>query len=162
MGKSLVKVLCMMMLAAIAAAGVSCSRPVSYEKFVSVEDREANGLYSFSIDLSDSLCTYDVSFYSRIDAIRFKEMHSRDFSLMVTWTAPSGQRYRETVYFGPFDDSTGSDSYSRQYVKPYRRSLVPVEFGTWDIEVLVNSGAEVPGFRGLGIICKKNLPDGTR
>ena len=43
MGRSLVKVLCMMMLAAVAAAGVSCSRPVSYEKFVSVEDREANG-----------------------------------------------------------------------------------------------------------------------
>ena len=162
MGRSLVKVFCIMMLAAVAAAGVSCSRPVSSEKFVSVEDREANGLYSFSIDLSDSLCTYDVSFYSRIDAIRFKEMHSRDFSLMVTWTAPSGQRYRETVYFGPFDESAGSDPYSRQYVKPYRRSLVPVEFGTWDIEVLVNSGAEVPGFRGLGIICKKNLPDGTR
>ena len=59
MGKSLAKILCMMMLAAVAAAGVSCSRPVSYEKFVSVEDREANGLYSFSIDLSDSLCTYD-------------------------------------------------------------------------------------------------------
>ena len=162
MGRSLVKVFCIMMLAAVAVAGISCSRPVSYEKFVSVEDREANGLYSFSIDLSDSLCTYDVSFYSRIDAIRFKEMHSRDFSLMVTWTAPSGQRYRETVYFGPFDESAGSDPYSRQYVKPYRRSLVPVEFGTWDIEVLVNSGAEVPGFRGLGIICKKNLPDGTR
>ena len=68
MGRSLVKVLCMMMLAAVGAAGVSCSRPVSYEKFVSVEDREANGLYSYTIDLSDSLCTYDVSFYSRIDA----------------------------------------------------------------------------------------------
>ena len=44
MGRSLVKVLCMMMLAAVAAVGVSCSRPASYEKFVSVEDREANGL----------------------------------------------------------------------------------------------------------------------
>lgn len=162
MGRSLVKVFCIMMLAAVAVAGVSCSRPVSYEKFVSVEDREANGLYSYTIDLSDSLCTYDVSFYSRIDANRIREFHSRDFSLMVTWTAPSGQRYRETVYFGLFDESSGSDPYSRQYVKPYRRSLVPVEFGTWEIEVLVNSGAEVPGFRGLGIICKKNLPDGTR
>ena len=162
MGRSLVKVLSLVMLAAFAAAGVSCSRPVSYEKFISVENREANGLYHYTLDLSDPLCTYDVSFYSRIDANLMKEFHSRDFSLMVTWTAPSGQRFRETVYFGLFDESTGSDSYSRQYVKPYRKSLVPIEFGTWEMEVLVNSGAEVPGFRGLGIICKKNLPDGTR
>ena len=156
MGKHLAKVF-YLILAVIGAACVSCSRPVSYEQFVSVEDREANGLYRYILDLSDSLCTYDVSFYSRIDATRIKEAHSRDFSLMVTWTAPSGQRFRETVYFGLFDESEGSDSYSRQYVKPYRKGLVPVEFGTWDLEVLVNSGAEVPGLRGLGVICKKNL-----
>ena len=162
MGRSLVKLLSLMMLAAFAVTGVSCSRPVSYEKFVSVEDREANGLYRYTIDLSDSLCSYDVSFYSRIDVNVLKETLPRDFSMMVTWTAPSGQRFRETVYFGISEGSTGSDSYSRQYVKPYRKSLVPIEFGTWEIEVLVNSGADVPGFRGLGIICKKNLPDGTR
>ena len=130
---------------------------MSYEQFISVENREANGLYRYTLDLSDSLCTYDVSFYSRIDATRIKEAHSRDFSMMVTWTAPSGQRFRETVYFGLFDESAGSDSYSRQYVKLYRKGLVPMEFGTWNLEVLVNSGADVPGFRGLGVICKKNL-----
>ena len=162
MGRSLVKFLSLMMLAAFAAAGVSCSRPVSYEKFISVENREANGLYHYTFDLSDSLCTYDVSFFSRIDVNILKETLPRDFSMMVTWTAPSGQRFRETVYFDISEGSAGSDSYSRQYVKPYRKSLVPVEFGNWDIEVLVNSGYEVSGFRGLGIICKKNLPDGTR
>lgn len=162
MGRSQVKVLWLMMLAAFAAAGVSCSRPVSYEKFISVENKEANGLYRYTLDLSDSLCTYDVSFYSRIDVNVMKETLPRDFSMMVTWTAPSGQRFRETVYFGISDASAGSDSYSRQYVKPYRKSLVPIEFGTWEMEVLVNSGAEVPGFRGLGIVCKKNLPHGTR
>ena len=156
MGKLAAKVLSLM-LAVVAAACVSCSRPVSYEQFISVENREANGLYRYTLDLSDSLCTYDVSFYSRIDATRIKEAHSRDFSMMVTWTAPSGQRFRDTVYFGLFDESAGSDSYSRQYVKLYRKGLVPMEFGTWNLEVLVNSGADVPGFRGLGVICKKNL-----
>jgi len=140
----------------LSVAGVSCSRPASVEQFVSVDKREANGLYSFSLDLSDSLATYDISFYSRIDASRLKISHTRDFSLMVTWTAPSGQKYRETVYFGVFDESAGSNSFSSQYVKPYRTGLVPVEYGVWEMNVLVNSGAEVPGLRGLGVVCKKH------
>ena len=157
-----VNALLCLMLAAIAAVGVSCSRPLSTEQYISVDRREANGIYRFSLDLSDSLATYDVSFYSRIDANRLKHSVAKDFSLMVTWTAPSGRRFRETVYFGVFDESRGSDSFSSQFLKPYRTGLVPVEHGVWELDVLVNSGAEVPGFRGLGVICKKNLPHGTR
>lgn len=149
-------------LAVLTAVGVSCSRPESTEQFVSVEDREVNGLYRFDLDLSDSLSTYDVTFYSRIDANKLKLAHARDFSLMVTWIAPSGQRFRETVYFGVFDESAGSDFFSSQFRKPYRTGLAPVEYGTWELNVLVNSGQDVPGFRGLGVICNKNTPDGTR
>lgn len=154
-------VLCLM-LAVVSAAGVSCSRPTSVEQFVSVDRREANGLYRYTLDMSDSLAIYDISFYSRIDANRLKFTHAKDFSLMVTLTAPSGQRFRETVYFGVFDESSGSNFFSSQYVKPYRTGLVPVEYGVWEMNVLVNSGAEVPGLRGLGVVCKKHLPDGTR
>ena len=154
-------VLCLM-LAVLSAAGVSCSRPTSVEQFVGVDKREVNGLYRYTLDLSDSLATYDISFYSRIDANRLKFTHAKDFSLMVTWIAPSGQRFRETVYFGVFDESSGSNFFSSQYVKPYRTGLVPVEYGVWEMNVLVNSGAEVPGLRGLGVVCKKHLPDGTR
>jgi hypothetical protein len=150
------KLVLYLMLTVLAAAGVSCSRPTSSEQFVSVDKREANGLYRFTLDMSDSLAAYDVSFYSRIDANRLKFTHAKDFSMMVTWIAPSGQRYRETVYFGVFDESAGSNFFSSQYVKPYRTGLVPVEYGVWEMNVLVNSGAEVPGLRGLGVVCKKH------
>ena len=149
------------LVAAILAAG-ACSRPVSSEQFVSADKREANGLYRFKLDLSDSLATYDVSFYSRIDAGRLKLENNRDLPMMVTWSAPSGRRYRETVYFVLSDESPGSDTFSGQFVKPYRTGLVPTEYGEWELNVLVNSGADYPGFRGLGVICKKNLSDGSR
>lgn len=152
----------LLLLAVFPAAGVSCSRPESSEQFVSVDKRETNGLYRFTMDLSDSLCTYDVTFYSRIDANKLKLAKAKDFSMMVTWIAPSGQRYRETVYFGVFDESPGSDFFSSQFLKPYRMGFVPVEFGQWEMNVMVNSGMDVPGFRGLGVICKKNYPDGSR
>ena len=151
-----------MALAVVSAAAVSCARPESSEQFVSVDGRETNGLYRFELDMSDSLSTYDVSFYSRIDANKLKLSKRKDFPLMVTWIAPSGQRFRETVYFGVFDESRGSDFFSSQFRKPYRTGLAPVEHGVWELNVLVNSGVDVPGFRGLGVVCKKNSPDGSR
>ena len=151
-----------LLLAVLTAAAVSCSRPVSTESFVGVDQTETDGLYKYSLDLSDSLATYDIVFYSRIDASRQRMAVTRDFPLTVTWTSPSGRRYRETVYFGIHDESSGSSFYSSQYRKTYRSGLVPVEWGVWSMAVQVNSGREVPGFRGRGVVCKKNIGDGTR
>ena len=145
--------------AVLAAAALSCARPDSVEQYVGAEQREPNGLYRYSIDLSDSTATYDISFYTRIDAGKQRMATVKDFPLMVTWTSPSGQRYRETVYFTVGDEARGSNYYTRQYRKTYRTGLVPVESGVWDMTVHVNSGNDIHGFRGLGVICKKN---GTR
>ena len=148
--------------AVLAAAVVSCARPDSVEQYIGIEHNEPNGLYRYSLDMSDSLATYDITFYSRIDAGRQRMASVKDFPLMVTWTSPSGQRYRETVYFGVHDEAHGSSFYTSQYKKVYRTGLKPVEYGVWDMTVHVNSGNEVSGFRGLGVIYKKNRPDGTR
>lgn len=150
------------LLALVASGVLSCARPDSVEQYVGIEQREANGIYRYSIDLSDSLATYDITFYSRIDAGRQRMAETGDFPLMVTWISPSGQRYRETVFFNVRDEARGSSFYTSQYRKPYRTGLVPVENGIWDLTVHVNAGNEVPGFRGLGVICRKNLPHGTR
>lgn len=149
-------------LATLMVATLSCVRPDSVEQYVGIEQREPNGIYRYSLDLSDSLATYDITFYSRIDAGRQRMAEIGDFPLMVTWTSPSGQRYRETVFFNVRDKAHGSSFYTSQYRKPYRTGLVPVESGVWDLTVHVNAGNEVPGFRGLGVICRKSLPHGTR
>ena len=143
------------LLALVASGVLSCARPDSVEQYVGIEQREANGIYRYSIDLSDSLATYDITFDTRIDAGRQRMAETGDFPLMVTWISPSGQRYRETVFFNVRDEARGSSFYTSQYRKPYRTGLVPVENGIWDLTVHVNAGNEVPGFRGLGVICRK-------
>ena len=151
----------MLLTAVLLAAAVSCARPESVEQYIGADQTPPNGLYHFSLDLSDSLATYDLSFYTRIDAGRLRMAEAKDFPLSLTLTSPSGRRYRETVFFLVDETQRGSDFYSSQYVKPYRTGLVPVEWGEWEMSVQVNGGNEVQGLRGLGIICKKNLY-GTR
>lgn len=146
-----------LMIVALAVFSLGCSRPVSYEKFVRMEDKGSDGQYHFTLDMTDSLCTYDVYFYSRIDCSRNRLADVRDFPLNVTWVSPDGLRYAERVYFDVHDDKEVGDFYSRQYKILYRSGLVPVKNGEWEMEVRIDSDRYVPGFRGLGVICKKNL-----
>ena len=146
-----------LVIAALAAVSLGCSRPVSYEKFIRIEDKGEDGQYHYTLDMTDSLCTYDIYFFSRIDCNRHRLAEVRDFPLNVTWISPDGIRYAEKVYFGVHDDEEGEDYYSRQYKFLYRSGLVPVRHGEWEMMVRIDSDRFVPGFRGLGVICKKNL-----
>lgn len=143
------------MLAVIAALSVGCARPTSTEQFLKVTAKGPDGLYHFALDLSDSLHRYDVSFYSRIDCNNIKAASVSDFPMTVTWTAPSGRKYNETVYFDVSSGTAGSGFYSKQYLIPYRMGITPVEWGEWDLAVRVDADRFVPGFRGIGVVCAK-------
>ena len=107
---------------------------MSREDFVKAD---GSGRYEFAVDMSDSLCTYDLSFYTRLDG---RDAPS-GFPMKIYLTSPSGQTYVEGVYF---DCSSG--------VKvPYRTGLVPVEHGVWRMSV----SAVAQGMCGLGLICEK-------
>ena len=45
---------------------VSCHRPASTEQFVTI-DKSVGGIYGFTLDLSDTLCAYDIWFYNRVE-----------------------------------------------------------------------------------------------
>lgn len=111
-----------------------CSRPMSVEKFVKAD---GSGVYEFTLDMSDTLHAYDLSFYSRIEG---KDAPT-GFPMKVYLTSPSGQTYGETVYF----------RISEGAVSPYRTGLVPVEPGEWTMSV----SAEARGLCGMGLICTK-------
>lgn len=139
----------------IAALSVGCARPTSTEQFLKVKAKGADGLYHFEMDFTDSLTKYDVSFYSRIDINHIKAASVKSFPMTVTWTAPSGQKYNETVYFDVSSETGGSSFYSKQYFIPYRLGITPVEWGVWDLAVRVDADRFVPGFRGIGVVCAK-------
>ncbi|MBO4263600.1 MAG: hypothetical protein J5871_02845 [Bacteroidales bacterium] len=116
----------------------ACHRPASYELFI----KGAAERYDFSLDLSDSSCTYDIAFFTRVDTPVFRRDSLPDsFPMTVRWSGPSGQAFEETVYY-PVRESR----------VPYRSGVVPVEYGNWTLSVRL---PQPPGrLRGLGLICR--------
>ncbi len=127
----------------------SCARPSSTEEFIKVTEAR-NGIFSFKLDMSDSLSVYDLSFYSRVDRnpLGTKGNDAR-IRLVATWISPSGKTFTETVYM-PAGNAEG-------IIRKYRTGMQPKEFGEWTLNVKAFS--QEKGFRGLGLICERN---GTR
>lgn len=148
---------------AVLLSAVSCSEPDSQEMFISASKVGSDGLYHFPVDFSDSLAvSYDISFFSRVDCNRIKISDAKDFPMLVTWESPSGLKYGEKVYFGLHESSHGSDFYSSQYRMLYRKDIVPVQKGVWELTVRVDNPDGLRGLRGLGLIVKRNRENGTQ
>ena len=122
-------------LAALILLALSCSEPLSSETFV----KKTDGTYTFEVDMSRSGCTYDISFYTRLDS-RHKVS---GFPMDVRWKSPSGEVYDERVYFD-------CSEHSRVL---YRTGLIPQEEGVWTVGVR----ADAEGMRGLGLICERKF-----
>lgn len=146
----------LVLLAAIAVMLASCAKPRSYEEFIKLNNKSEDGMYHFALDLSDSLCTYNLWFYSRIDCNNVRMAELRDFPMEITWVSPTGLKYKEKVYFPIHSGMENSDFYTNQYRIPYRMEIDPREHGAWELAVSIDADDHIPGFRGLGIICEKN------
>lgn len=121
-----------------------CSRPTEMEVFVKSADA-VGGVYSFELPLEDSLATYDLSFYTRVDAPAGRRSGG-SLELNVLWVSPSGERAGETVHMD-----------AAKLLETYRTGVSPLEPGVWTLKVQVVNPPE--GLRGLGLVCKEN---GTR
>lgn len=131
---------------ALSAAAAACSRPVSYEKFITVASSEG-GLYEFDLDLSDTLATYDIWFYTRTQG---HEPDTLCLPILVAWQAPDSTIFEEQVFMRPCD--------SRGAKELYRSGVAMDTPGNWKLSL---RPVEVPmGFCGMGVICYRN--DGTR
>ncbi|MBQ9659679.1 MAG: hypothetical protein IJV37_00235 [Bacteroidales bacterium] len=134
------------LLLAAAALGwlPGCSQPDSLELFVR-RDAARDGVYVYSLPLTDTTCAYDFWFYSRAGREPLENLQ-----LNVQWIAPSGKRFSEVVYM-----RTVSTLGTKEL---YRSGMVPAEAGEWQLSVRpVGVKEDFPGF---GVVCKKR--DGTR
>ena len=118
-------------LALLLWGAAACSRPSSVEQYVF---DDGTGAFNFEVDLSDSLCTYDLSFYTRLES----RPAPAGFPIRVYLTSPSGTAFSESLFY---DASAG-------LVVPYRADLQPVEFGVWQLSVR----AQAEGLKGMGLI----------
>ncbi|MBR4826540.1 MAG: hypothetical protein IKZ91_01485 [Bacteroidales bacterium] len=130
--RRLVPLLALMLLA-------SCSQPPSREYF---QRSDGSGEYEFALELTDSLASYDFSFYTAMDRPVFVRDTLSCFPMQVLWRSPSGRYFSETVYY----------PVSHKIVL-YRKGVVPSEYGTWTVSVTLPE--EPKRLRGLGLIGKR-------
>lgn len=136
---------------ALAPVLAACGEPSSFEEFVRA-DKAENGVYEFVLDLTDSLSSYDISLFTKVDAPVMGTVHaSSSMGLEIAWreAGTSIPALSETVYL-PYGEKGGGASL-------YRSGVKPSSPGSWTVSV---RPVEPPsGLRGIGIICKRN---GTR
>lgn len=130
----------------LSAVLFSCVRPVSYERFIR-RSSAPGAEYVFTVPMKDSLASYDISLFSRVDVKEKVQL-----KLEVDWIPPCDRdsvALRDTVYM-TVDGIDGSSSL-------YRSSVRANPPGDWGIRVKVVSPPKK--LRGMGIICREN---GTR
>lgn len=135
-----------------ALAVASCRKPSAMEFFVLNENRGEDGLYRYELDLSDSLATYDVYLYSRIDEQSSTLSQLDDIPMAAYWTAPDGEVYKDSFYFPVRDAKKGF--FSSEYKLLYREGIAPVQRGKWRLHIDVAQYEGVPVLRGLGVAYK--------
>lgn len=131
----------------------SCIRPSSVEDFRKITQRDTLGRYAFTVDMSDSLSSYDISFCTRVDGKRKTLRFMGDIQVNALWESPTGRLYSETVYI-PKDSYVEATAFSREFLSSYRSGLVPKEHGVWKLFLSLPTDTQ-SGVLGMGIICRK-------
>ena len=132
-------------------AVAACSRPGSSERFVKTEDCLEPGRYDFDLDMADTLVSYDITFYTRLDSGDGAIL--LNLPLEVSATSLSGKLYSEKVW-ADVSEPSSAGHFNKDFEIPYRSSLRPVEAGVWKLSVSVLAGADC--VEGMGCILKRN------
>ena len=132
------------------ALTASCRRPASFEQFIRA-DETVSGSYVFTLFLDDSLASYDLSIYTKVDPpLMAADRPEVSLGLVVEWAEKNGfTALREKVYL-PCGGAAGSN-------QPYRSGVRPSHPGEWTVSITPENPPA--GLRGIGMICKRN---GTR
>ena len=148
-----------------AMLNVACSTGKNGEMYQELDFRLFNGESrdaSFTLDMSDSSCVYEVSLISRLTRKDIQD----SVTFAVTITSPSGLQAGETVTFpsdyhalrsGAADsDDRISTAWSTGHYDVswlYRDNIEPVEYGEWQLTLSAVDTAE--SMIGAGISIKR-------
>jgi len=78
-------------------------------------------MYSFVLDMSDSIASYDIYIYSRIETP--SREHVIEIPMDIWWVDPDRTKYIEKVYF------CSSSSLGEKIL--YRQDVIPSKRGKW-------------------------------
>ena len=133
-----------------------CVSQMGSEEFI-----RGKGPYCFAVDFSDSLCTYDLALYSRIDAREKNIRAMGELPVTIVWTAPDGAGEFSESAFLPLDGERRG-YFSRQVWQRYRKGVKPSVYGEWTISVSIPDTVRVRGLRGMGLEVLRDYSDGAR
>ena len=136
----------------LAAIAASCAPPPSYEPFVMREKAQYGDTYPFALDLSDTMASYSLGFYTRLERQSFGVFPSDSLVLDLRWFSPSDSIITDTTFIR-ISLPVNTSYYSWDFVTEYRDRFVPSEGGTWRLNAKVVNDS--PSIRGLGIILKR-------
>ena len=117
-----------------------CGGPDSTQEFIFYRD---SGIYQYSLDMTDSLSTYEILFYTRMETVDSTSV----FPIYLVLESPSGEKYQDTHIF----------DYNVGKVSRYASDLDPYEHGIWTLTLNVRSD----DVTGMGAMLKKKR-NGTR
>ncbi len=125
----------------------ACSQPVTIEMYAPIGDEMV-------LDMSDSLYTYDITFFTRADFPAFSRRPNCDIPLEVFLTSPSGRTFSEQVYF-PTAEPIRSTAFSDDYLAPWRTGCDPIEYGKWSLKIRIGDSEWGSHLYGFGAILEK-------
>jgi len=133
---------------------LSCTEPISSDSFQKNFDRDAMGWFSFIVDMSDSLSTYDLSFYTLAEGQLTEVKNLPDIPLEIRMYSPTGECYEETVSI-PASSFLKKGSFRKYCKTGYRKDCIPAVNGVWNVKVNIPL-TTFPSIRGLGLICTRD------
>lgn len=131
---------------------VSCARPSSYETFILKEKAQYGDTYSFNLDFHDSLSTYNLDLYTRMERKAFGRFSADSLDLRVNWVSPEDSILTEDLVLR-LGAATDSSYFSKDYILPLKEGFaVPAHGspGIWRLRVLIKNNPE--DIRGLGVV----------
>lgn len=139
-------------LLAIAAvvALASCSIPYISNEFQTPSQRDTLGRYTYVLDMSDTLSSFDISIYTRIDCGVLSFDQLKDVPILVTLQSPSGDSFSEYAYIPRSAFNTDRRG-SYDAVVDYRLDCIPIEYGLWQMYLAT---PKMSGHRGFGVILR--------
>ncbi|MGN0189487.1 MAG: hypothetical protein ACI395_08235 [Candidatus Cryptobacteroides sp.] len=130
----------------------SCAEPLVESGYMRSADAPVAGHYVFDLNLTDTLSTYTLSFYSVIDGVT-DGCPVPEMDVEVGLRSPSGQKFSETVGL-PSGKWRREGKMQAVFREVYRDGFVPSEYGVWTLELDVAPACT--GLCGIGYELKRN------
>lgn len=140
----------------IVAMLASCRPPGTQEYFERASKRDASGRYAYTLDMTDSTRNYSISFYTKLD-----EDFQEPIQMTVSFVSPSGREFVEEIAVSQDLLNETTSFFSREGIIRYRTGFTPVEFGNWQMYIMVRNHPD--RLCGMGVILDRKIKkDGER